>query len=125
MGLAATTDQVAWERRRAFYIESGSFVVRAHANHRLIGYAAAGMRPGFAGWGPEAPMGIIHDLVVTEPARRQGVGTLLLHRVRSELKATGAVALQLSVVRHNADALAFYSHNGFETIAETLGVALR
>lgn len=124
LGLAAASDQVAWERRRAFYIDSGSFIVRAHANDRLIGYAAAETRQGFAGWGPEAPLGVVHDLVVAEAARRRGVGTLLLQRVRLELRTSGAVALQVNVVSRNADAVAFYSHHGFEAIAETLGVAL-
>lgn len=124
MGLASTTDDVAWARRRAFYTRSGCLVVRAFVDERLAGYAAWGTDHGFAGWGSDAPMGVLHDLVVAHAARRRGVGSLLLDRVRTELRTGGAAGLRLNVVSGNAEAFAFYSRNGLVTIAQTLGAAV-
>jgi ribosomal protein S18 acetylase RimI-like enzyme len=124
IGMAAAPDDVAWTRRRAFYTRSGCLVVRAHTNERLAGYAAWGTERGFAGWGTDAPLGVLHDLVVAQASRRQGVGSLLLDRVRSELRTAGVAALRLNVVSGNAEALAFYSRNGLQTIAQTLGAAV-
>lgn len=127
-GLSPVSADEAWERRRSFYESElaggGAIVVKAVRGDALAGYAYASLAPGFASWGPRAPVGVIHDLVVAAPARRHGLGSVLLERTREELAARGASALRLNVLEGNAEAVAFYAHHGLVAVTLTLGRAM-
>ena len=55
----------------------------------------------------------VEDMVVTERARRGGVGKRLLRAVEEWGKARGATRLSLLADRENAAALAFYAARGW------------
>lgn len=59
----------------------------------------------------------LQRLAVPEAARRHGVGTALLARVREEAGAAGADRLLLEVREDNAAARGFYARHGFDEIA--------
>jgi len=54
----------------------------------------------------------LEDLVVTEAARRGGLGRLLFDAVVAEARATGAVRLKWQVLDWNEPAIAFYKKLG-------------
>ncbi|GAB3289029.1 GNAT family N-acetyltransferase [Hymenobacter humi] len=54
----------------------------------------------------------LEDLVVTEPARRGGLGRLLFDAVVAEARATGAVRMKWQVLDWNEPAIAFYKKLG-------------
>jgi GNAT superfamily N-acetyltransferase len=54
----------------------------------------------------------LEDLVVTESARRGGLGQLLFDAVVAEARATGAVRLKWQVLNWNESAIAFYKKLG-------------
>ncbi|WP_310398196.1 GNAT family N-acetyltransferase [Hymenobacter sp.] len=54
----------------------------------------------------------LEDLVVTEAARRGGLGRLLFDAVVAEARATGAVRLKWQVLNWNEPAIAFYKKLG-------------
>jgi GNAT superfamily N-acetyltransferase len=54
----------------------------------------------------------LEDLVVTESARRGGLGRLLFDAVVAEARATGAVRLKWQVLNWNEPAIAFYQKLG-------------
>ena len=127
-GLSPASADEAWHRRLAFYegklAGGGAIVVKAMLGDVLSGYAYASVAPGFASWGPAAPVGVIHDFVVAASARRRGVGSALLRSTRAELATRGASALRLNVVEGNEDALAFYARRGLSAVTRTLGGAI-
>lgn len=123
-GLAATDDEVAWTRRRAFYERIDGLIVRITVDGAVEGYAVCGLEPGPAGWGPDSPIGVVYDLVISSRARRRGFGTRVVQRAIQELKAGGAKAVRLNVVDGNPTALAFYARMGFAPMALTLGATI-
>ena len=54
----------------------------------------------------------LEDLVVTEAARRSGLGRLLFDAVVAEARATGAVRLKWQVLDWNEPAISFYKKLG-------------
>ena len=54
----------------------------------------------------------LEDLVVTEPARRGGLGRLLFDAVVAEARASGAVRMKWQVLDWNEPAIAFYKKLG-------------
>ena len=66
----------------------------------------------------------LEDLVVTEAARRGGLGRLLFDAVVAEARATGAVRLKWQVLDWNESAIAFYRKLGATVEAEWLNGAL-
>ena len=58
----------------------------------------------------------IADLAVTPPARRRGIGGLLLDRVVGDLAATGVGAVFLEVRESNSAARALYESRGFAAV---------
>lgn len=59
------------------------------------------------------PLINIHDLVVLEEVRGQGVGTKLLQAVEDEARATNCCKVTLEVLEQNARAQAVYKKFGF------------
>jgi ribosomal protein S18 acetylase RimI-like enzyme len=59
------------------------------------------------------PLVNVHDVVVHETARGQGVGQALLDAAEGEARARGACKLTLEVLSTNTRALKSYEHFGF------------
>ena len=70
---------------------------------------------GFAAYGPTAERGVVklHKLYLLLECHGRGLGSYLLRHVQSEIRATGARRLILSVNKRNAKAIAAYKRNGF------------
>jgi N-acetylglutamate synthase-like GNAT family acetyltransferase len=60
------------------------------------------------------PLGRLSAIVVTEPARRGGVGLALVERVEREARAQGCGRLEVTSGEWRDDAHAFYRGIGFE-----------
>ena len=54
----------------------------------------------------------LEDIVVTQSARGQGIGTLLMDRLVAHAKAEGCTGLMWSVYNHNTKAIEFYKKYG-------------
>lgn len=90
-------------------------------------YAAALAQSFFRLWGAKASdtlagyVSVYHlgaeveiiNIAVAPALRRQGVGALLLRRVRAEAESSGAERIILEVRRSNAPAIALYASQGF------------
>lgn len=75
----------------------------------IVGSVTLGMR------GPvEAPLPIVHWLLVARPWRRQGVGRLLLEALERECQKLGHRQLYLETLSSWSAAMAFYHAVGFE-----------
>lgn len=87
----------SWRRRHRRYREwlavPDSFLLLAHANGKLVGYALVSLAPGMQGWATGERLGEIHDIAVLPSHRRRGIGSLLLARARRELAARGVEEL--------------------------------
>jgi ribosomal protein S18 acetylase RimI-like enzyme len=59
------------------------------------------------------PAGELYDLVVDDPHRRQGIGTMLLDAALAELGKRGAPRVVLFTAERNAGAQAMFEHAGF------------
>lgn len=81
-----------------------------------------GMVYGYVHTTPALPMVVprrfvhIEDLIVSEPARRQGVGHLLIERVQQWADEQGVKEIELDVWEFPTSALAFYEQLGYQTI---------
>lgn len=60
-------------------------------------------------------VGLIEDLIVSEPYRGCGIGKQLLHAVLAASKEKGLGRLALAADNRNVSAIAFYQKYGFET----------
>ena len=60
------------------------------------------------------PLGRLSAIVVTEPARREGVGLALVDRVEREARAQGCDRLEVTSGEWRDEAHAFYRDIGFE-----------
>ena len=58
----------------------------------------------------------LQDLMVTQAARRSGVGRKLMDAVRSFAQERQIFRIQLPVLARNEDAIAFYRAMGFDTV---------
>ena len=61
-----------------------------------------------------APLGRISAIVVTEPARRGGVGVALVERLEGEARAMGCDRLEVTSGEWRVDAHDFYRELGYE-----------
>ncbi len=68
--------------------------------------------------------GYVADLAVRADYRRQGIGSLLYHRMRSWLIGQNVRAVEVSVVSANPAAEAFWRSMGFEDFLKTLRIEL-
>ena len=62
----------------------------------------------------------VADLVVTESARRQGVGKALLKACEKEARAKGRKIFRIGVLSRNEGAIAAYHDFGFAPYHQTL-----
>jgi [ribosomal protein S18]-alanine N-acetyltransferase len=62
------------------------------------------------------PTGHVVTIDVMPPARRSGVGSLLLHAAEERLQASGSRAVGLETAVDNTAALSFYKRNGYSVI---------
>ena len=83
------------------------FVLENHAAE-IIGLAL--FYTAYSTW--KGRMLYLEDLVVTEAARRGGLGRLLFDAVVAEARATGAVRLKWQVLNWNESAISFYKKLG-------------
>ena len=67
----------------------------------------------------------VADLVVTESARRQGVGKALLKACEKEARAKGRKILRIGVLSRNEGAIATYRDFGFAPYHQTLEKILK
>jgi GNAT superfamily N-acetyltransferase len=72
-----------------------------------------GLVGGFRGHGPDDSIVEVVSMWTAPPARRSGVGRLLVEAVLDWADATGAVAAELWVTRGNEAAQALYESTGF------------
>jgi GNAT superfamily N-acetyltransferase len=77
-----------------------------------VGYAYAGLEP--QSWKElRDPAGFIHDVVVDEAARGQGIGTRLVEAAASWLEAHGAPRVMLWTAEKNGSAQRLFERAGF------------
>ena len=112
--------------------EGGGRALSVQVRESLCAVLAA--RPHYAGWlafaGQQAvglincfegvstfraqPLLNVHDIVVSAPFRRQGIGRALLAQAELHARATGCCKLTLEVLEGNRSAIAAYTDAGFE-----------
>ncbi|SFQ65169.1 GNAT family N-acetyltransferase [Hymenobacter arizonensis] len=85
-----------------------SFFVLENSKAKIIGIAL--FYTAYSTW--KGRMLYLEDLVVTEAARRGGLGRLLFDAVVAEARATGAVRMKWQVLDWNESAIAFYKKLG-------------
>ena len=79
----------------------------------LVGYAlVAGGSPSQT-WAIESSA-TLETVVLLPEARGTGLGSALVERVKTEVRAAGVTHLGLGVVVGNEDAIRFYRRHGFE-----------
>ena len=115
----------AWERRRRHYqdcVKDGQgFFVVARSRGAVVAYALVSLAAGYDGWGPDAPIGEIKDLVVAPARRRAGLATSLLEAVKTELLGRGVDTYRLNVIAGNDTARTFYERHGLVLLSVVLG----
>jgi ribosomal protein S18 acetylase RimI-like enzyme len=78
----------------------------------VVGYVYAGLEP--QSWKElRDPAGFIHDVVVDEPARGQGLGTRLVEAAAGWLEAHGAPRVLLWTAERNPGAQRLFERAGF------------
>ena len=93
-------------------------ILAAEQDDRVVGYAYARLEP--RDWNNLLDAcGVLHDIYVSDTARRQGVARRLVEFVRSRLLDKGAPRLVLHTASKNASAREFFAAIGFrETMIE-------
>ena len=105
----AVTNTLAAMQRDGFGPEPiFSFFVLENDAAQIIGIAL--FYTAYSTW--KGRMLYLEDLVVTEAARRGGLGKLLFDAVVAEARATGAVRLKWQVLDWNEPAITFYKKLG-------------
>ncbi|AWM34268.1 GNAT family N-acetyltransferase [Hymenobacter nivis] len=92
------------------------FFVLENVEQQLIGLAL--FYTAYSTW--KGRMLYLEDLVITEAARRGGLGRLLFDAVVAEARATGAHRLKWQVLDWNAPAIGFYQRLGAHIETEWL-----
>jgi GNAT superfamily N-acetyltransferase len=88
------------------------FVAEDGTPGRVIGYVYAGVEP--MSWRElRGEVGFVHDLVVSEEARGQGVGGRLLERAIDWLRESGMPRVVLWAAEPNQSALRLFASHGF------------
>jgi ribosomal protein S18 acetylase RimI-like enzyme len=110
----------SWRRRRAQYeawlSETGSFILVVEGDDDVVGYAMVHLRSGSATWPLGEQAGEVETLAVLAAERGKGIGTLLLHAVREELRSSGVSEVSLHVLPGNLASIRFYERHGFSTL---------
>ena len=92
------------------------FFVLENTEHQIIGLAL--FYTAYSTW--KGRMLYLEDLVITEAARRGGLGRLLFDVVVAEARATGAHRMKWQVLDWNAPAINFYQKLGATIESEWL-----
>ena len=66
----------------------------------------------------------LDDLCVDTSARGQGIGRLLIEKVKSHRRNIGANSIELNVWNFNKSAISFYEHCGFNVLKSTMELNL-
>lgn len=92
--------------------EDGVVILVAERDGRAVGYVYAGLEP--MSWKElRGPAGFIHDVVVDESARGQGVGTALIEAAAVWLEKAGAPRVMLWTAEKNRGAQRLFERAGF------------
>jgi diamine N-acetyltransferase len=68
---------------------------------------------------------VIDNLVVTERARRLGIGSLLMEEAEHWAREQGLTVIELTVYEFNQGAIALYEKAGYETLSRRMSKSLR
>jgi len=91
---------------------TGAVVLVAERGGELVGYAYAGLEP--QSWKElRDPAGFIHDVVVVEHARQQGIATRLVEAASRWLEEAGAPRVMLWTAERNGPAQLLFARLGF------------
>jgi len=95
-------------------VDPAAVLLVAELDGTLSGYAYARLEP--RDWNAllEA-CGALHDIYVTDGARRRGVASALLDAVRDAVRAKGAPRLVLHTATENEAAQRLFARHGFRT----------
>jgi ribosomal protein S18 acetylase RimI-like enzyme len=89
-----------------------ALILCAKQGGKVVGYAYARLEP--KDWNALLDAhGALHDILVAESARRQGIGKKLLERVFSELRGLGAERVVLHTAVQNRAAHKLFEATGF------------
>lgn len=121
-------EEEAWAFRRRVYerwLSEGTArmlaaVPEAEPEGTAAGYAVFSIGPGGASWDFGERIGELETLAVAEPARGQGVGTMLIEACAERLRAEGITHWAVGVVEANTDATRLYERAGFRPYYRTL-----
>ena len=90
----------------------GAIVFVAETDGHVVGYVYAAIEP--LSWKElRGECGYIHDLLVTDDARRKGVGEALLDAAIAWLRARGMPRVVLGTAAQNATARRLFERRGF------------
>lgn len=115
-------DATSWVRRRRFYevclSHRGSFVLLAYSGADLVGYALVLVQPTTSMWNDTWVVGDrtaeLETLVVAPERRGEGIGSLLMNRVESEIARLGIQDVIIGALPANTNVLDLYRRMGFE-----------
>lgn len=89
-----------------------ALILCAKLDGKIVGYAYARLEP--KDWNQLLDAhGALHDILVDEAARGQGIGRKLLERVQTDLRARGAARIVLHTAIKNRSAQALFKSCGF------------
>ena len=117
------SDGDTWAIRSALYREllakPDTLLLLAFDDQSAVGYGLAHVLPVEDSWIPDtwqtgARIGEIESLSVLPEYRGSGLGSLLLDRLETHLRARGAQDLILGVLPGNADAIRLYERRGYQ-----------
>lgn len=92
--------------------DAGAVVLVAEKEGEIHGYVYAGLEP--LSWKElRGPAGFIHDIVVQESARGEGIATQLVEAAAAELERRGAPRIMLWTAEGNAPAHRLFERLGF------------
>ena len=92
--------------------ESDSYVAVAEKEGEIVGYVYAGLEP--MAWKElRGPAGFVHDLVVDERHRKQGIGAKLAEAAAAWLESRGASRVMLWTAQKNESAQRLFERLGF------------
>ncbi len=102
------------EGQRFFLSRAGAQMLVARVEGVCVGYALVCERVRQENPFRYASRSLVVDqMAVSKPHRRQGIGTLLMDRIRAEAAGRGVQRVELSVYSDNDEARRFYKAQGF------------
>lgn len=98
--------------RRIANADGNSICLVASSENNIIGYLAAYV--GTYAYRTPNPIVELENMFVTEQFRGQGVGTLLVERMKTIAQTKGAERMRVGLLANNVKAQAFYAERGFK-----------